>query len=41
MNVNSGNNKIAIETSNLANGYYMLNLSSTDGNFTKTIRFTK
>ena len=41
MNVNSGNNKIAIETSDLANGYYMLNLSSTDGNFTKTIRFTK
>ncbi len=41
MNVNSGNNKIAIETSDLANGYYMFNLSSTDGNFTKTIRFTK
>jgi len=41
MNVNSGNNKIAIGTSDLANGYYMLNVSSTDGNFTKTIRFTK
>jgi len=40
-NVNSGNNKIAIGTSDLANGYYMLNISSKDGGFTKTIRFAK
>jgi len=40
-NVNSGNNKIAVGTSSLANGYYMLNVSSTDGSFTKTIRFAK
>ena len=41
VNVNSGNNKIAVGTSSLANGYYMLNVSSTDGRFTKTIRFAK
>jgi len=41
VNVNSGNNKIAVETSDLAKGYYMLNISSTDGSFTKTIRFAK
>ena len=40
-NVNSGNNKIAIGTSDLAKGYYMLNISSKDGGFTKTIRFAK
>ena len=41
VNVNTGNNKIAVGTSSLANGYYMLNVSSTDGSFTKTIRFAK
>jgi hypothetical protein len=41
VNVNSGNNKIAVGTSDLANGYYMLNISSKDGSFTKTIRFAK
>ena len=40
-NVNSGNNKIAVGTSDLANGYYMLNISSKDGGLTKTIRFAK
>jgi len=40
-NVISGKNKIAIGTSDLANGYYMLNVSSADNNFTITIRFTK
>jgi len=41
VNVNTGNNKIAVGTSSLANGYYMLNVSSIDGSFTKTIRFAK
>lgn len=41
VHVTSGNNKIAVGTSSLGNGYYMLNVSSTDGSFTKTIRFAK
>lgn len=41
VNVNAGNNKIAVGTSDLANGYYILNLRSTDGSFTQSMRFSK
>ena len=39
--ISIGNNKINLETSKLANGYYLVNASCDEGEFKKTIQFTK
>ena len=39
--ISIGNNKISLETSNLANGYYLVTASCIEGEFKKTIQFTK
>lgn len=41
VNLSSGNNKISLNTSNLTNGFYMINLNAEDGSFVKTITFAK